>query len=80
MQIIVHDEPDCILIEVRDDGSGGNKLTDAQEGRKSIGLENVRLRLKALDMGELTVTQDESGTAAVIRLKYMEENSENNYD
>ena len=45
MQIIVHDEPDCILIEVRDDGSGGNKLTDAQEGRKSIGLENVRLRL-----------------------------------
>lgn len=80
VQIIVHDEPECILIEVRDDGSGGNKLTDAQEGRKSIGLENVRLRLKALDMGELTVTQDESGTAAVIRLKYMEENSENNYD
>ena len=80
VQIMVRDEPDCIQIEVKDDGSGGNKLTDAQEGRKSIGLENVRLRLKALDMGELTVSQDESGTSAVIRLKYLEENSENDYD
>lgn len=80
VQIMVRDEPDCIQIEVKDDGSGGNRLTDAQEGRKSIGLENVRLRLKALDMGELSVSQDESGTSAVIRLKYLEENSENDYD
>ena len=80
VQIMVRDEPDCIQIEVKDDGSGGNMLTDAQEGRKSIGLENVRLRLKALDMGELSVSQDESGTSAVIRLKYLEENSENDYD
>lgn len=80
VQVFVRDEPDCIRIEVRDDGSGGNRLTEAQAGRKSKGLETVRLRLKTLDMGELTVTRDDRGTSAVIRLKYMEEQSENNYD
>ncbi len=80
VRISVLDEPDCILIEVWDDGSGGNKLTDAQKGRKSIGIENVRLRLKAMDMGELTITQDETGTSAVIRLKYEEGQSENDND
>ena len=71
MQIIVRDEEDYIEIEVKDDGSGGNKLTDAQKNRKSIGLENVRLRLKASGMGELMLSQDETGTSAIVRLKYM---------
>lgn len=79
VKISVLDEPDCILIQVWDDGSGGNKLTDAQKGRKSIGLENVRLRLRAMDMGELSVTQNQNGTSAVIRLKYKEEQSENHH-
>lgn len=70
VQIIVRDESDCILIKVTDDGSGGNKITDAQQKRKSIGIENVRLRLKALDMGELTISQDKHGTSSVIKLKY----------
>jgi len=72
VQIIVRDETDYIEIEVRDDGSGGNKLTDAQKNRKSIGLENVRLRLKASGMGELILSQDETGTSAIVRIKYME--------
>ena len=72
VRISVRDLPDCIEIEVKDDGSGGNKLTDAQKKRKSIGLENVRLRLKASDMGVLDITQDETGTSAVIRLKNVE--------
>lgn len=71
VQIIVRDEEDYIEIEVKDDGSGGNKLTDAQKNRKSIGLENVRLRLKASGMGELMLSQDETGTSAIVRLKYM---------
>ena len=69
VKINVYDEPDYIKIEVWDDGSGGNKLTDVQKGRKSIGIENVRLRLKAMNMGELSITQDEKGTSAVILLK-----------
>ena len=69
VKINVYDEPDYIMIEVWDDGSGGNKLTDVQKDRKSIGIENVRLRLKAIDKGELSITQNEKGTSAVIRLK-----------
>lgn len=69
VKINVYDEPDYIMIEVWDDGSGGNKLTDVQKDRKSIGIENVRLRLKAMDKGELSITQNEKGTSAVIRLK-----------
>ena len=72
VQIIVRDEIDCIEIEVKDDGSGGNKLTDAQQNRKSIGLENVRLRLRSSGMGELILSQDETGTSAIVRLKYKE--------
>ena len=70
--VSVFDEPDYIMIEVWDDGSGGNKLTDVQKDRKSIGIENVRLRLKAMDKGELSITQDEKGTSAVIKLKPLE--------
>ena len=72
VKISVFDEPDYIMIEVWDDGSGGNKLTDVQKDRKSIGIENVRLRLKAMDKGELSITQDEKGTSAVIKLKPLE--------
>jgi len=72
VQIIVRDEIECIEIEVKDDGSGGNKLTDAQQNRKSIGLENVRLRLRSSGMGELILSQDETGTSAIVRLKYKE--------
>lgn len=72
VSIIVRDEIKYIEIEVKDDGSGGNKLTDAQQNRKSIGLENVRLRLSSSGMGELMISQDETGTSAVVRLKYKE--------
>lgn len=72
VKIIVRDETDYIEIEVKDDGSGRNKLTDVQKNRKSIGLENVRLRLKASGMGELILSQDETGTSAIVRLKYIE--------
>ena len=80
VRIIVRDEPDYIEIEVKDDGSGGNKLTDQQTKRKSIGLENVRLRLNASGMGTFSISQDETGTSAVVRLKYMEDGNENNND
>ena len=73
VKITVRDEPEYIEIEVKDDGSGGNKLTEQQTKRKSIGLENVRLRLKASGMGSFSISQDETGTSAVVRLKYMEE-------
>ena len=80
VKLSVREESEYIIIEVWDDGSGGNKLTDAQKGRKSIGLENVRLRLKAMDMGELSIRQDENGTSAIIRLNYEEEPIEDGDD
>ena len=69
VRIIVRDEKEFIEVEVHDDGSGGNILTDAQKSRKSIGIENVRLRLKTMEMGELILKQDDHGTSAIIRLK-----------
>ena len=80
VEIIVRDEWDYIEIEVKDDGSGGNKLTDAQKKRKGIGIENVKLRLNALNMGSLHISQDESGTSAVIHLKWRETPYENTDD
>lgn len=73
VEIIVRDEPEFIEIEVHDDGSGGNKLTDKQKRRKSIGLENVKMRLNASKMGTISITQDETGTRAVVRLIYVED-------
>ena len=69
IEIIVRKEPDHIHIEVRDDGTGGNKLTEAQNKRKGIGIENVKLRLDALKIGTLSITQDNNGTRAVIWLQ-----------
>lgn len=80
VRITVRDELSYILIAVEDDGSGGNKLTDAQKKRKGIGIENVQMRLKALDMGELTITQDEHGTRSEIRLKAEELENEDDND
>ena len=79
VRIIVRDEPDHIHIEVKDDGSGGNKLTDAQKKRKGIGIENVRMRLTAMKMGDLHISQDETGTSAVIRLYKKENEHENDH-
>lgn len=80
VKIIVRDDPDYIHIEVKDDGSGGNKLTDAQKKRKGIGIENVRMRLNALNMGVLSITQDETGTSAVILLFVEGASDEDNYN
>lgn len=61
-------EPDKIIIEVTDDGSGRSNITPQQSKRRSIGIDNVRARLKSIAGGELEVITNEHGTTARITL------------
>ena len=61
-------EPDKIIIEVTDDGSGRSNITPQQTKRRSIGIDNVRARLKSVAGGELEVLTNERGTTARITL------------
>lgn len=57
-----------IIIEVTDDGSGRSNITPQQTERRSIGIDNVRARLKSIAGGELEVIINECGTTARITL------------
>lgn len=57
-----------IIIEVTDDGSGSSNITPQQTKRRSIGIENVRVRLKSIADGELEIITNENGTTARITL------------
>ena len=57
-----------IVIEIIDDGSGVNSITDQQKNRKGIGIENVRARLGSMRNGNLDIISNEHGTTARITL------------
>lgn len=57
-----------IIIEITDDGSGRSNITSQQSKRRSIGMDNVRERLKSIAGGELEVLKNEHGTTARITL------------
>ncbi len=62
------DTPFMTLIRVRDDGSGKSSITDQQKKRQSVGLSNVRQRLKTLCGGEVKLEQSDAGTTVTISL------------
>ncbi|MBQ3842368.1 MAG: histidine kinase [Ruminiclostridium sp.] len=68
---------DTVVIEVIDDGSGSSNLTEKQQGRKGIGISNVRARLDGLNCGILEIIASDMGTTARITLtdKSLFENS-----
>ena len=55
-----------IIVEVTDDGSGKSSMTQQQQKRKGIGIENVRSRLRSMRNGELEIISGEHGTTAKI--------------
>ena len=59
-------DTDKNVLEVIDDGSGRSNITQQQERRKGIGIENVRARLRSLSNGELEIISGEHGTIARI--------------
>jgi LytS/YehU family sensor histidine kinase len=68
VQINAHRADGKIIIEVIDDGSGRSNITQQQEKRKGIGIENVRARLHSLRNGELEIISGEQGTTARITI------------
>lgn len=61
-------EPGRIIIEITDDGSGRSNITPQQSKRRSIGIDNVRARLRSIAGGDLEVLTNERGTMARITL------------
>lgn len=64
-----------IIIEITDCGIGNNTPTAQQSRRKSIGVENVRARLRFLTGGKLEIVKNDSGTTARIIIKIQTEPS-----
>ena len=62
------DTPFMTLIRVSDDGTGKSTMTDKQKNRRSVGLKNVRERLKTLCGGELIVESSDTGTTVTITI------------
>ena len=60
--------PFMILIRVKDDGTGKSTITEQQKTRQSVGLKNVRARLKALCSGDLILESCKSGTTVTITI------------
>lgn len=58
----------AICIEIIDDGSGITGITEQQQKRRGIGIENVRARLQISDIGKLEIIRGEHGMTARITL------------
>ena len=65
-----------ICIEIIDDGSGQSSITEQQKKRRGIGIENVRSRLRTIDIGELEIIRSEHGTTARITIEKGQEDPE----
>lgn len=73
--ISAHKVGDNAVIEIRDDGCGSSNITDKQQTRKGIGIENVRRRLRSMSGGELEIMFNDNGTTARITVPYINETS-----
>ena len=62
------DTPFMTLIRVTDDGTGRNTMTEKQKNRQSVGIKNVRERLKTLCGGELIFESSDAGTTVTITI------------
>ncbi len=68
-------ENGSVVIEVTDDGSGRSGITEQQQKRRGIGIENVRARLRTMSGGVLEITDAGHGTCARITLDEVTEES-----
>lgn len=66
VRISAHRADGRICIEIIDDGSGKSSLTQRQEKRKGIGIENVRARLQSMQNAKLEILRGDHGTTARI--------------
>ena len=66
--ISVHRDSGNIIIEVRDEGFGRKRITEQQNNRRGIGIDNVRKRLKQMTDGSLDIISEEQGTTAKITI------------
>lgn len=62
------DTPFMTLIRVKDDGTGRSTMTAQQKNRRSVGMKNVRERLKTLCGGELILESGSEGTTVTITI------------
>lgn len=62
------DTPFMTLIRVKDDGTGKSTITEQQETHRSVGMQNVRARLKALCSGDLIFESSDKGTTVTITI------------
>ncbi|MBQ4311658.1 MAG: histidine kinase, partial [Oscillospiraceae bacterium] len=62
------DTPFMTLIRVKDDGTGKSSITEQQKTRRSVGMQNVRARLKALCGGDLIFESSEKGTTVTLTI------------
>ena len=62
------DTPFMTLIRVTDEGTGRNTMTEKQKNRQSVGIKNVRERLKTLCGGELIFESSDAGTTVTITI------------
>ncbi|MBR5091186.1 MAG: histidine kinase [Ruminiclostridium sp.] len=62
------DTPFATLIRVKDDGTGKSTITEQQKTRQSVGMQNVRARLKALCGGDLIFESSDKGTTVTITI------------
>lgn len=76
--ISVIEEKEGLTIEVADDGSGADSTTQKQRERRGIGIQNVRARLKYLNIGTLEILTTVAGTRA--RIHIPNENKEEKHD
>lgn len=68
VQINAHRTDEKVIIEVIDNGLGRSNITQQQERRKGIGIENVCARIHSLSNGELEIIRGEHGTTARITI------------
>lgn len=69
------DTPFMTLIRVKDDGTGKSTITEQQKDRQSVGMKNVRSRLRALCGGDIIFESGKSGTTVTITIPRNENNT-----
>ena len=66
--ISVHRDGCSIIVEVCDNGIGRKDITEQQDKRRGIGIDNVRKRLSHMMDGRLDIISGENGTTARITI------------
>ena len=68
IRIETREEKGYIYVNVIDDGHGKQTEIPTQRKHKSVGTKNVKTRLKLLCDGEMTLTKNDDGTVASIKI------------